>query len=112
MKSQFVEIIELANDWHKECRAAYEQMLQRRRTKLEPETIKRLLENYDKDMVKTVTAKKKYYYLAEGTSGVFMVEKDTGDIYRIKAYGQINRKKPCGNISALTGKHLKSMRWN
>lgn len=112
MKSRFVELIELAHDWHNECRTVYEQQLRRERIhEIEPETINKLLDSYDKDMAKTVIAKKKYYYLDEGMSGAFMVERETGEIYRIKAYGQINRKKPCGNVSVLTGKHLRNMRW-
>lgn len=87
----------LARDWHEAGRQNFE-------------TNYRGL-NYDTYSPKLVTEKKKYFYLDENTCGVFMVEKSTGNFYRIKAYGQINRKKFCGNIETVTGIDLNKLRW-
>lgn len=67
--------------------------------------------NYDTHNYKSIKERTKYYYLNEGTSGVFMIEKTTEYIYRIKAYGQIHPFKACGHIDRLTGKDLHRLRW-
>ena len=94
MKDQLKELI---NKWHEAGRNCFESSI----TKI----------NYDKLLPKAIIEKKKYFYLDEGTSGVFMVDKKTGDIYRIKAYGRINRQKFCGNITNVTGERILSLRW-
>jgi hypothetical protein len=40
----------------------------------------------------------KYMRLDTGTSGAFMLELATGDVYGIKGYGKIDKKKCSGNI--------------
>ena len=62
----------------------------------------------------TSVTKKKYINIDFGTSGAFMVEKATGDIFNIKGYGQINRKKHRGNIfdPALDTQKLHAERWS
>lgn len=40
----------------------------------------------------------KYMRLDVGTSGAWMLELATGDVYNIKGYGKIDRKKCAGNI--------------
>lgn len=42
----------------------------------------------------------KYMRLDVGTSGAWMLEMATGDVYQIKGYGKIDRKKCAGNIYA------------
>ena len=60
----------------------------------------------------TFKEKKKYFYIDFGTSGVFMVEKSTGNIFNIKGYGTINKAKFRGNINSVDIKELHSKRWN
>ena len=59
--------------------------------------------------------KKKYFYIDFGNSGTFMVDKTTGLIYNIKAYGQINKQKCLGYIQEVNDSNvlnLHSKRWN
>jgi len=49
----------------------------------------------------TFKEKKKYFYIDFGTSGAFMIDKETGLIYNIKAYGQINKSKCLGYIQSI-----------
>ena len=59
--------------------------------------------------------KKKYFYINFGTSGAFMIDKETGLIYNIKAYGQIDKKKCLGYIQSINEtniEHLHNKRWN
>lgn len=93
----FDKLRQLARDWHEAGRAGFELRF--------PSV------DYDKFEPKSVVEKQKYYYLDEGTSGVYMVEKKTGDIYRIKAYGKIHRQKLCGNVASVTGQELHNLRW-
>ena len=50
-------------------------------------------ENLTEQYTFNVLEKKKYFYLNCGGSGVFMVEKDTGEIFNIKAYGTADKNK-------------------
>ncbi len=54
-----------------------------------------LTENY----TYTIKEKKKYIYLDCGTSGVFMIDKLTSNIFGIKGYGTINKAKCWGHIN-------------
>jgi hypothetical protein len=58
----------------------------------------------------------KYIALNCGTSGAFMVERATGEIYNIKAYGQIDKNKKAkadlGNIGNVDPAFLQSKRFN
>lgn len=60
--------------------------------------------------------KKKYFNLDVGSSGAFMVDRITGEIFNIKAYGQIDKNKKIkanlGNIKTCDIKTLHSKRWN
>jgi len=60
--------------------------------------------------------KNKYIYINCGTSGAFMVERETGELYNIKAYGVIdkNKKKKAdiGNITTVCPIWLHSKRYN
>lgn len=59
---------------------------------------------------------KKYIKLDCGGSGAFMVEKETGEIFNIKAYGQIDKNKKLkadiGNIYSVDVRVLHSKRYN
>lgn len=59
----------------------------------------------------TSKEKKKYFYIDFGTSGAFMVEKATGNIFNIKSYGQVDIKKCRGNIKDIDIKELHKKRW-
>lgn len=59
---------------------------------------------------------KKFTYIDFGSSGVFLLEHQTGELYNIKAYGQpdYNKKKKAnlGNIASVDPKMLRAKRWN
>lgn len=57
---------------------------------------------------KHAQAGRKYINLDRGGSGMFMVEKATGMVYGIKAYGRIHRGKHIGHIEAVTADYLKA----
>lgn len=60
--------------------------------------------------------KKKYINIDCGTSGAFMVDKTTGEIFNIQGYGRPdkNKKKKAdiGNIQTVDPTILHSKRWN
>ena len=65
-----------------------------------------LTENY----TYTIKEKKKYIYLDCGGSGVFMIDKSTGNIFGIKGYGTINNAKCWGHIQTINIKELHQRR--
>lgn len=88
----------LASEWHEAGRAAFNA------------TYENL--DYDSQTPKRVIEKRKYINLDEGSSGVYMVDKTNGMVYRIKSkYGVPNKKKCMGHITELTGKNLCIGRW-
>lgn len=60
--------------------------------------------------------RKKYIAIDCGTSGAFLVEKETGELYNIKAYGVPDKNKKqkadIGNIYTADPFALHSRRWN
>jgi hypothetical protein len=93
----------LLKDWHEAGRAHF----QRSYPNLD----------YDSDQTKTVTYKQRWAMLDEGgghhRSGAFMLDRESGNIYRIKsAYGVPNYKKLIGHINNVTGRDLLVRRWN
>lgn len=64
--------------------------------------------------------KKKFFHINCGTSGAFMVEKETGELFNIKAYGQIDKNKKLkanlGNLKDIKSQYeatiLHGKRWN
>jgi hypothetical protein len=60
----------------------------------------------------TSKEKQKYFYIDFGSSGAFMVEKVTGNIFNIKGYGTPNFAKFRGNIKDIDIKILHSKRWD
>lgn len=84
-------------------------------------------ENLTEEYTFKILEKKKYFYINCGSCGVFMVEKDTGEIYNIKGYGTADKNKKIkadlGNIKDYVFednnflniekiKFLHSKRWN
>lgn len=67
-----------------------------------------------------IIEKKKYVYVNCGSSGVFMIERETGEIYNTKGYGTIDKNKKIkadlGNITDYGDiekvKYLHSKRYN
>lgn len=94
------KLLELVKNWHEVSKADY---------------YKRYSDSvlsYDTLYPHTIKEKKLYIYLDEGTSGAFIYEKSTGNIFKIKGYGVIDRKKLIGNILTITGQDLLNRRWN
>ena len=92
------KIQKLINEWHEAGRASFEARYQN------------LV--YDRDCPKRFVIKRKYVCLDEGSGGAFLLEKATGNIYRIKSkYGVPNRKKLVGHIDTITGDDLNKYRW-
>ena len=59
---------------------------------------------------------RKYWKIDIGTSGAWMVEKATGEIYNIKAYGVVDRNKKVksdiGNLDTVDPKIMHAKRYN
>lgn len=91
------EVRELLEEWHEAGRGEFEKNNYRSL-------------NYDTYAPKQATEKQKYWYLDEGTSGKYILDKATGDIYCIKGYGVPNKRKVCGNIATITGQRLFELR--
>jgi len=64
-----------------------------------------------KEYTFNIKEKKKYFYLDCNGSGVFMVDKTTGNIFGIKAYGQINKAKCWGQINNIDVERLHQSRY-
>ena len=60
---------------------------------------------------KKAVEKRKYICLDVGTSGAFLVDKTTGEIWGIKAYGVPHHGKFIGKLGEVTGKTLHERRW-
>lgn len=59
--------------------------------------------DYDSDAYrKTATDRRLYVAMDEGTSGVFLIDRNTGTVYPTKAYGVPNRAKPLGTVAELS----------
>lgn len=58
---------------------------------------------YDRDSPKTAKERRKYIALDSGTGGVYLVDRATGDVYSIKAYGVPNRR--LGTLAELTARY-------
>ncbi len=80
-------LLEVMDQWHEAHRAQFVQ-----------DGFTRSLETFDAHEEKHAHVGAKYVRLDVGTSGAWMLELSTGDIYGIKGYGQVDRKKCVGNI--------------
>lgn len=81
------EIIEFLKAWHENGRASFE----------------RTYQNLDYDSpsyAKTAKTRKRFIACDRGTGGEFLVDRTTGDVWSIKAYGVPNRK--LGKLSTIT----------
>ncbi|KKN11878.1 hypothetical protein LCGC14_1022250 [marine sediment metagenome] len=84
----------LAHSWHEAGRATFEAAY----------------DNLDYDSVmykKKVVPRRKYINIDEGIGGAFMVERATGNVFCIKAYGVVNRAKLVGHIDKIDGNTLR-----
>ena len=63
-----------------------------------------------------VKERKKYFALDVGSSGAFLIEKDTGEIFNIKAYGVADTNKKAkanlGNIISADPEKVHACRYN
>ena len=63
-----------------------------------------------------VVDRRKYIAIDHGNSGAFLVDKVNGEIYNIKAYGQIDKNKKLkanlGNIATVNPKELHARQYN
>jgi len=84
-------VIKVLDQWHEAQRQSYH-----REYVPGPDEIKRFNEREEKHG----HIGGKYMRLDVGTSGAWMLEMATGDVYQIKGYGKIDRKKCAGNIYA------------
>jgi len=92
------KINRLLNEWHEVGRASF--------NKSYPNL------DYDKEAYKRANFRSKYVLLDEATSGAFVLEIKTGNIYRLKSkYGVPNKRKLVGTINTVTGKDLNKYRW-
>ena len=59
----------------------------------------KFIQNFNQREEKHAHIGAKYIRLDTGTSGAWMLEANTGDIFGIHAYGKVDRKKCAGNIN-------------
>lgn len=83
------EVLDFLTAWHENGRTHFD--------RLAPNLV------YDDYDPKHAEDRKKYIALDHGTSGAFLLDKGTGTVYTIKAYGKPNRS--IGHISELTAKY-------
>lgn len=77
-------LLEVMNQWHEAQRA--------------DRSLAGNCSNFDEHEEKHAHVGASYVRLDVGTSGAWMLELKTGDIFGIKGYGQVNRAKCVGNI--------------
>lgn len=80
------EIVEFLKAWHENGRADFERRY---------ENLK-----YDDSQKKTAKTRRKFIACDNDTSGAFLVDRITAEVWSIKAYGVPNRK--IGKLSAIT----------
>ena len=85
----YERLIEVMNQWHERHREDF------KRGGNYPEALK----NFDERDEKRAHVGQKYIRIDTGTSGAWMLEQLTGDIYGIHGYGKVDRKKIAGNIN-------------
>lgn len=61
---------------------------------------------YDRDAPKTARERRKYIALDNGTSGVYLVDRATGDVFSIRSYGVPNRR--LGTLAELTARYRRA----
>lgn len=90
------KINKLLQEWHESGRDSFERSYQR-------------LDYDSPTYCKTAKERRKYVALDAGRSGAFLLDKETGSIYTIKAYGVPKRK--IGHIDKLQGSDLRALRY-
>jgi hypothetical protein len=96
VNTQLERVAELLRDWHEYGRQFW------RHDGLD----------YDQQEPKSARGRRKYVLLDCGTSGAFALDKGTGEIFCIKAYGVPNKKKLIGTLGTVTGEDLYRRRWS
>jgi len=86
MTVESIEIQEFLRAWHENGRATFE----RDRSAL----------IYDEYAIKRAKNRRRFIALDRDTSGMFLVERETGEVYSIQGYGVPNRK--VGSLLGLT----------
>jgi hypothetical protein len=66
-----------------------------------PDNLDKWPDFWEKDAQVTIKDGQKYIKADVGQSGKYMIEKETGDIYGIKAYGVIHRGHYFGNLNTI-----------
>lgn len=89
-------ITDLLAAWHEAARADYEESY--------PNS------NYDAICAKTAKQGNKYINLDNGSCGVFMVDRETRQVYRVKGYGKIDKRKFAGTVPGMTAKYLEAVK--
>ena len=88
----------LLTAWHEAGRAAFEAQF-------------KSLDYDSREYIKTAKQGRKYINLDDGTSGAFMVDRATGVVYNIKAYGVPHKRLVAGTVATVTGAMLDARRW-
>ena len=93
-------VVDFLDAWHENGRADFEQRYSHAYA----------TGSYDSPTgyAKHACGRRKYICLDCGTGGVMMVEKTTGQVFGIKAYGTIHRGHPLGRIEELAAKYRKA----
>lgn len=87
MSFAYETVIKALNQWHEAHRADFVRS-----------GYTNLLDSFDVQEQKHGHLGDRYMRLDVGSSGAWMLELATGDVYGIKGYGKIDRKKCAGNI--------------
>jgi hypothetical protein len=66
--------------------------------------------DYDKDYPKHAHDRKRYVALDDGTSGRFILDAGTGQVWTISAYGRPNRRHAPRQLEAMTEQYRRSLR--
>jgi len=80
-------LVEVLNQWHEEHRKQFIR-----------DGYTNLLESFDEREEKHAHVGAVYVRLDVGGSGAWMLEIETGNIFQIKGYGKVDKKKCVGNI--------------
>jgi hypothetical protein len=90
----FERLLQVLDQWHAAHKTDY--------LKSYAETYSSVLDwgaRFDQGEEKHAHVGAKYVRLDTGTSGAWMLECATGDIWQIKGYGKVDKKKCAGNIN-------------
>ena len=97
LTAEHPDIQRLLAEWHTVGRAAYAQQYPTR--------------PYDLYARKDAATMDKYIHLDDAGSVVFLVDRKTGIVYRVKVYGRTQPGKRLGHVSELSGAVLHAHRY-